>query len=117
MDEYCLPGHWAQVFGIPVKITRVMNLIALKCISLLHQILVAVGNGRLRSKINNNDGTTTTTWAVVNPINNYDIIPYIGKYVHFGEIYKGEKGNLEWIIGCLIIILKKQKNNLQKRHA
>ena len=63
--------------------------------------LVTVSNGRLRNKIVNDDGTTTTTWAVVNPINNYDISPYIGKYVHFGEIYKGEKGNLTmdyWVL-------------------
>ena len=39
-------------------------------------------------------GSTMYTWEVKNPINNYCIIPYIGKYVHFNEIYKGEKGNL-----------------------
>ena len=63
--------------------------------------LITVSNGRLRNKTVNTDGTTTTTWAVVNPINNYDISPYIGKYVHFGEIYKGEKGNLTmdyWVL-------------------
>ncbi|MEO6220928.1 MAG: M1 family peptidase, partial [Ginsengibacter sp.] len=53
--------------------------------------LVAVSNGRLRNIADNNDGTSTTSWAVVNPINNYNLIPYIGKYVHFGEIYNGEK--------------------------
>ncbi|MEO6820798.1 MAG: M1 family metallopeptidase, partial [Ginsengibacter sp.] len=63
--------------------------------------LTTVSNGRLRNKIDNHDGTTTTTWAVVNPINNYDISPYIGKYVHWGEIYKGEKGDLTmdyWVL-------------------
>ena len=73
--------------------------------------LVAVGNGRLRSKIDNNDGTTTTTWAVVNPINNYDFIPYIGKYVHFGEIYNGKKGPLTmdyWVIDSNLTKAKKQ---------
>jgi aminopeptidase N len=63
--------------------------------------LVTVSNGRLRGKIDNGDGTTTYDWAVVNPINNYDITFYIGKLVHFGEIYKGEKGDLTmdyWVL-------------------
>ena len=45
--------------------------------------LISVSNGRLRSKKINEDGTATYNWAVVNPINNYNIIPYIGKYVKF----------------------------------
>ncbi|MEJ7588954.1 MAG: M1 family metallopeptidase [Ferruginibacter sp.] len=63
--------------------------------------LVCVGNGRLREKKINGDGTITYDWAVINPINNYNIIPSIGKYVHFSEIYKGEKGNLDmdyWVL-------------------
>ena len=63
--------------------------------------LVGVANGRLQTKINNNDGTVTYTWAVVNPINNYDIIPYIGKYVNYSEVYDGEKGKLDvnyWVL-------------------
>ncbi|WP_295125294.1 M1 family metallopeptidase [uncultured Chitinophaga sp.] len=57
--------------------------------------LVAIGNGRLVSSKNNNDGTTTTRYNVVSPISNYCIIPYIGKYVSFKEVYKGEKGPLD----------------------
>ncbi|MES1219995.1 MAG: M1 family metallopeptidase [Bacteroidota bacterium] len=63
--------------------------------------LIAIANGRLQSKNENNDGTTTYKWAVVNPISNYCIIPYIGKYVNFSEVYKGEKGNLDlnyWVL-------------------
>jgi aminopeptidase N len=63
--------------------------------------LVAVGNGRMRGRIQNNDRTVTYTWAVTVPINNYCIIPYIGKYVHFDEVYKGEEGNLDmnyWVL-------------------
>ena len=63
--------------------------------------LVCVGNGRFRGKINNGDGTATYDWAVTNPINNYNIIPYIGKYVHFGETFDGEKGKLDmdyWVL-------------------
>ncbi len=63
--------------------------------------LMCVGNGHYRGKKNNNDGTATYDWAVVNPINSYNIIPYIGKYVHFSEDYQGEKGKLEmdyWVL-------------------
>ena len=73
--------------------------------------LVCVGNGRLRDKKINGDGTATWDWAVVNPINNYNIIPYIGKYVHFSEIYKGEKGNLNmdyWVLEYNLDKAKKQ---------
>jgi len=63
--------------------------------------LVAVGNGRLSFKKNNGNGTATYKYNVINPINNYCIIPYIGKYVNFKEIYKGEKGPLSvnyWVL-------------------
>ncbi|MFZ1369878.1 MAG: M1 family metallopeptidase [Ferruginibacter sp.] len=63
--------------------------------------LACVGNGRFRGKINNGDGTATFNWAVTNPINNYNIIPYIGKYAHFSEVYTGEKGKLDmdyWVL-------------------
>ncbi len=63
--------------------------------------LVGVANGRLQSKRDNKDGTLTYTWEVTSPINNYDIIPYIGKYVNISEVYKGEKGNLDlnyWLL-------------------
>ncbi len=51
------------------------------------------------------------TWKVKNPINNYNIVPYIGKYVHFSEIYKGEKGNLDmdyWVLDYNLEKAKKQ---------
>lgn len=73
--------------------------------------LVSVSNGRLRSKIDNPDRTSTYTWAVVNPINNYNLIPYIGKYVNFGEVYKGEKGDLDmnyWVLNYNLEKAKKQ---------
>jgi len=63
--------------------------------------LVAVANGRMQFSKNNGDGTTTTKWAVVNPISNYCIIPYIGKYAHFHEDFQGEKGHLDldyWVL-------------------
>ena len=63
--------------------------------------LVAIANGRLQFRKENNDGTATYKWAVVNPISNYCIIPYIGKYVNFSETYNGEKGKLDvnyWVL-------------------
>ena len=63
--------------------------------------LVAVGNGRLRSKTVNNDGTATYVWVVKNPISTYTIIPYIGKYENFTDTFNGEKGKLDcsyWVL-------------------
>lgn len=63
--------------------------------------LVAVGNGRRTSTKKNNDGTTTYKWEVKNPINNYNIIPYIGKYVNWSDTLHGEKGTLDinyWVL-------------------
>ena len=73
--------------------------------------LMCVGNGRFRGKINNGDGTATYDWAVVNPINNYNLIPYIGKYAHFSEVYDGEKGKLDmdyWVLDYNVDKAKKQ---------
>jgi len=56
--------------------------------------LVAVGNGRLKNTIKRN-GLSTYIWEVVNPINNYNIVPYIGKYVHWEDTIQGLKGRLD----------------------
>ena len=57
--------------------------------------LMGVGNGKLINTIQNNDSTKTFTWNVVNPINNYGVNVNIGDYVHFGEKFQGEKGELD----------------------
>lgn len=62
--------------------------------------LVAVGNGRLKNTIHT-DSTATFTWEVKDPINNYNLIPYIGYYKNFAETYNGEKGALDcsyWVL-------------------
>ncbi|RXK85597.1 M1 family metallopeptidase [Filimonas effusa] len=62
--------------------------------------LTAISNGRLAEKTGGN-GFTTWKWQVVNPINNYNIVPYIGKYVHFSDTLHGEKGTLDldfWVL-------------------
>ncbi|MBX3239743.1 MAG: M1 family metallopeptidase [Chitinophagaceae bacterium] len=76
--------------------------------------LVAVGNGRLKTTTSNGNGTTTYTWEVVNPINNYNIIPYIGKYAHWQETYAGEKGNLDCDYWVLDYNLEKAKTQFKQ---
>jgi aminopeptidase N len=63
--------------------------------------LVGIGNGRLIDTRKMENGLICYSWKVVNPINNYTIVPYIGKYVHFSENYAGLKGNLSmdyWVL-------------------
>ncbi|MFT3936259.1 MAG: M1 family metallopeptidase [Chitinophagaceae bacterium] len=75
--------------------------------------LVAVGNGRLTEKKASREfpGYTMWTWQVVNPINNYNIIPYIGKYVNFTETFDGEKGKLD----CSYWVLDYDKEKAQEQ--
>jgi aminopeptidase N len=56
--------------------------------------LMDVSNGRLRSVIRYENETSTYNWFVTNPINNYGVNINIGDYVHFSEIFSGEKGAL-----------------------
>jgi aminopeptidase N len=56
--------------------------------------LQEVSNGRLRSTIPKGDGYTQHNWFVSNPINNYDVTFYIGKYAHWTDSYQGENGPL-----------------------
>ncbi|MDE3247470.1 MAG: M1 family metallopeptidase [Bacteroidota bacterium] len=76
--------------------------------------LVAVGNGRLKSKKSISSGKTAWTWEVVNPINNYNIIPYIGKYVNFTTTYKGLKGDLDCSYWVLAYNLEKAKKQFEQ---
>lgn len=72
--------------------------------------LVGVGNGRLTDK-KTTGNKTTYTWEVKNPINAYSIIPSIGKYVNFKDIFEGEKGKLDldyWVIDYNLDKAKKQ---------
>ena len=69
--------------------------------------LMDISNGRLISTKQLKDNTTTYTWQVTNPINNYGVNINIGDYVAFSEKYKGEKGDLD----CQYYVLR---NNLAK---
>ncbi|MEO5975872.1 MAG: M1 family metallopeptidase [Chryseolinea sp.] len=76
--------------------------------------LVAVANGKLIMSNPEDNGLMTYTWTVVNPINNYNIIPYIGKYVHWNEIYMGEKDSLNCDYWVLDYDLEKAKKQFQQ---
>jgi aminopeptidase N len=72
--------------------------------------LVAAGNGRLKNK-SSNGSLTSWTWEVKAPINNYTIIPYIGKYVNWSDTLQGEKGKLDlnyWVLDYDLEKAKKQ---------
>jgi aminopeptidase N len=72
---------------------------------------VAVANGKLIQEQITKPGIKSYTWNVVNPINNYNIVPYIGKYIEIRETYKGDKGNLDcnyWVIDYNLEKAKKQ---------
>ena len=64
--------------------------------------LVAVANGRLLAHTApDSNHLTSYTWSVTNPINNYNIIPYIGKYSNFTDTFMGLKGKLDlsyWVL-------------------
>jgi aminopeptidase N len=73
--------------------------------------LVAVGNGRLVEKKSYSPGTETWKWEVKNPINSYNIVPYIGKYVNWKETFDGEKGKLDcdyWVLDYELDKARKQ---------
>ncbi len=60
-----------------------------------------VSNGRLRKVTESPDGYTRFDWIVKNPINNYDVEANIGNYIHFDDVFQGEKGKLSldyWVL-------------------
>ena len=76
--------------------------------------LTAVGNGRFIGKHQYKPGWTVYDWEVKNPINNYNIIPYIGKYVSFKETYQGEKGKLDCEYWVLDYEIEKAKDQFKQ---
>lgn len=53
-----------------------------------------ISNGRLRSVVDLPNGYRKHNWFVSNPINNYTVSFYIGKYAHWTDTYVGENGPL-----------------------
>ena len=77
--------------------------------------LMAVGNGRLKQQSKDEAKKLATyRWEVISPINNYNIIPYIGKYVTWHEDYPGEKGKLDCDYWVLDYNLEKAKKQFQQ---
>lgn len=79
--------------------------------------LVAIGNGRLTEKIKMVNGKMLYTYNVKNTINNYCIVPYIGKYANFSEKYPGLNGNLDmnyWVMDYNLEKAKKQFTDAPK---
>lgn len=56
--------------------------------------LQEISNGRLRNIVEKPDGYKQYNWFVSNPINNYDVTFYIGKYAHWQDSFDGEAGKL-----------------------
>jgi aminopeptidase N len=72
--------------------------------------LMGIGNGRLISTIERGD-KSVHRWEVRNPINNYNIVPYIGAYENFEETFPGEDGRLSlsyWVIDYNLDKARKQ---------
>ena len=57
--------------------------------------LVGLSNGRMMDRIDNGNGTVTTTWRVSYPINNYLVTVNIAPYVAIEERYHGVDGSLD----------------------
>jgi aminopeptidase N len=72
--------------------------------------LMDVSNGRLKSVVKLKNKTKTYNWFVSNPINNYGVNINIGDYVHFSDIFNGEKG----VLDCDYYVLKE---DLEKAKA
>lgn len=65
--------------------------------------LVAIGNGVfMPNEPTKNIGKTKSySWQVKNPINTYNVVPYIGKYVNITDTFMGIKSKLNlnyWVI-------------------
>ncbi len=77
--------------------------------------LKAIANGKLKTDIQiPNSKFHSYTWEVKNPINNYCIVPYIGKYVHFSDTLMGEKGKLDLEYYVLDYNLEKAKEQFKQ---
>lgn len=76
--------------------------------------LKAVGNGKLIETGAPMANSFNWKWEVKNPINSYNIIPYIGKYVHWKEEFNGEKGKLDCSYWVLDYNLEKAKEQFKQ---
>jgi aminopeptidase N len=81
--------------------------------------LQAIGNGRLIKKEDLENNKTAYTWKVTSPVNIYNIVPYIGKYVHWSDSLTGETGKIltldYWVLDYDLEKSKVQFNRDVKR--
>lgn len=75
--------------------------------------LTGVGNGKLVSR-KSEKGKNIFTWEVKNPINDYSIVPTVGKLVNFKDTFDGEKGRLDLDYWVLEENLEKAKEHFPK---
>lgn len=75
--------------------------------------LVAIANGRFTTSMPYGDGKMLYSWTVKNPINSYNLVPYIGKYVNFKEVFAGVRGNLDMSYWVLDYNLEKAKEHFK----
>lgn len=76
--------------------------------------MINVSNGRLEKKTSHENGMTTWTWFVSNPINNYNIAVNAGNYVNFTESFDGEEGSLDLSYWVLEYNLDKAKEQFKQ---
>ena len=79
--------------------------------------LTAVGNGKLLGVTKQENLKTAYTWEVKSPINNYNIIPYIAKYVHFSDVHNGKNGQLPldyWVLSYHLNQAKTQFKDVKR---
>ncbi|MES2567737.1 MAG: M1 family metallopeptidase [Bacteroidota bacterium] len=75
--------------------------------------LMGIGNGKLVDQQKRETGWMSYSWKVTNPINSYDIIPYIGKYILLKDSIVGENGKLMTDYWVLNFHEKKAKQHLK----
>lgn len=84
---------------------------------ILPDSLMGVSNGRLINTSKYDSSKTLYSWLVTAPINNYNIVPYIGKYTHLQDSFQGLKGTLDldyWILPDHAQLAKKQFEDVKR---
>ncbi|MCW9707493.1 M1 family metallopeptidase [Fodinibius salsisoli] len=76
--------------------------------------MINVSNGRLRDSTHHDNGMTTWSWFVSNPINNYNISVNVGNYVNFMNTFEGREGTLDLSYWVLKPNLEKAKEQFQQ---
>ena len=77
--------------------------------------LSAIANGRLIGKKPAGMGKEQWSWNVISPINNYNLVPYIGRYTRFSDTLMGEnKQKLDLDYWVLTEDLEKAKTHFKR---